>query len=435
MICFVKHINKGEIMNNNQQNHFKKTALLSALLLEITVGVQAATIEVDGTSCTLHDAIEAANTDMATGGCPAGSGDDVLELPVNGDLVLSSELPTINQNLTIEGRKATIRRDAAAPPFTVLRTYNQLTLNDVTISGGQSTSSANRGGGIYAFYAEINVNKSEISNNTGGAIYAYSGNLIMTDSVVSNNTGQPNANSGSAGIALIGASNSTITRSTISGNQNLGNSKGAAINVSNSYFYSSNVEVSNSTISGNSSMSGGGAIHANETYYYLQSTSMVLTLNNVTLTNNMTSEDGGAAVVSDGRLILNHNLISGNHGTLVDEILNLGGQVITNGYNLIGLDGSSGSVGVIIGVTDAVIAEPDINMVLNPVLMNNGGLTATHQLNPQSPAIDFVPNAACIFNEDQAGSLRPIDGDGDGTADCDVGAVEYSDIIFENGFD
>ena len=54
------------------------------LLLSIGAGMaspaQAATITVDGTTCTLADAITAANNDTATGGCSAGSGVDTLTL-------------------------------------------------------------------------------------------------------------------------------------------------------------------------------------------------------------------------------------------------------------------------------------------------------------------------------------------------------------------
>ena len=47
-------------MNQNQIKPFKKTALIAALLAEITVGAQAATIDVDGTNCTFDEAIIAA---------------------------------------------------------------------------------------------------------------------------------------------------------------------------------------------------------------------------------------------------------------------------------------------------------------------------------------------------------------------------------------
>ena len=47
----------------------------------------AATIPVGG-SCTLVNAITAANTDTATGGCPAGSGADTIVLPAGSTQTL-----------------------------------------------------------------------------------------------------------------------------------------------------------------------------------------------------------------------------------------------------------------------------------------------------------------------------------------------------------
>ena len=49
----------------------------------------AATIPVGG-SCTLVDAITAANTDTATGGCPAGNGADTIVLPAGSTQTLTS---------------------------------------------------------------------------------------------------------------------------------------------------------------------------------------------------------------------------------------------------------------------------------------------------------------------------------------------------------
>lgn len=59
----------------------KLTLTLAGVARMLALGhapVQAATISVDGTTCTLIDAITAANT--ATGGCPASSGADSIEL-------------------------------------------------------------------------------------------------------------------------------------------------------------------------------------------------------------------------------------------------------------------------------------------------------------------------------------------------------------------
>ena len=71
--------------------------LALALALIYTFGVPtqevlAAVIRVDE-GCSLHDAITAANTDSATGGCPAGAGADTIYL--SGDVTLDEELPVI----------------------------------------------------------------------------------------------------------------------------------------------------------------------------------------------------------------------------------------------------------------------------------------------------------------------------------------------------
>ncbi len=58
-----------------------------------------------------------------------------------------------------------------------------------------------------------------------------------------------------------------------------------------------------------------------------------------------------------------------------------------------------------------------------------------HGLLPGSPAIDAA-DADCPLL-DQLGESRPLDGDGDGTALCDIGAIEqpYSDVVFADGFE
>lgn len=57
-------------------------------------------------------------------------------------------------------------------------------------------------------------------------------------------------------------------------------------------------------------------------------------------------------------------------------------------------------------------------------LADNGGPTMTHALLDGSPAIDGGTNTGCPAT-DQRGVDRPIDGDGDSTATCDVGAFEF----------
>ena len=70
------------------------------LLLWQPPHAQAANITVNST-CSLADAITAANTDTATGGCQAGSGDDTITL--TGNITLGAELPEIASTITVEG--------------------------------------------------------------------------------------------------------------------------------------------------------------------------------------------------------------------------------------------------------------------------------------------------------------------------------------------
>ena len=126
--------------------------------------VLAATITVDGTSCTLIDAITAANSDAPTGGCTtAGSGTDTISLPPgstqtltsvnNGSFPNENGLPVVSSAIVIDGNGSTIARDPAAPDFRILavNTAGNLTLQETTITGGSVSGPgtfSQSGGGV-----------------------------------------------------------------------------------------------------------------------------------------------------------------------------------------------------------------------------------------------------------------------------------------------
>lgn len=76
--------------------------------------------------CTLCDAITAANTDSATGGCSAGSGADATVLVINATITLTvvdnathgaNVLPLVTFVITIQGNGTTIERCVADGQF------------------------------------------------------------------------------------------------------------------------------------------------------------------------------------------------------------------------------------------------------------------------------------------------------------------------------
>jgi hypothetical protein len=132
-------------------------------------------------------------------------------------------------------------------------------------------------------------------------------------------------------------------------------------------------------------------------------------------------------------------LISGNNVfgySGAPEILNSGGVVLADNHNLFGVDGHAGVEGFSPDATDIVPpAGVLLNNILDPTLANNGGPTQqTHALVPGSPAIDAggtdcTDATGAPLTTDQRGKPRLVDGNGDGTPACDIGAFEFFPIV------
>ncbi len=179
------------------------------------------TIVVSGT-CTLIDAINAANTDTAVGDCSAGSGEDTIELEAGATYTLTAidnttdtgdnGLPVITSQIIINGNGAIIERSSAAgtPYFRIIENQSHFTLNEVTIRNGILPVGA--GGGIYN-NAELNLTNSTVSRNFtrfGGGIYN-TGTLNLTNSTVSGNSASTEAG-GIFNDGTLNLTNSTVSR-------------------------------------------------------------------------------------------------------------------------------------------------------------------------------------------------------------------------------
>jgi hypothetical protein len=334
-----------------------------------TVTTTDPNIAADG-QCSLIEAIDNANADAQThADCPAGSGADVISLPANSAITLTSVnnsiingLPQITSAITIEGNGATIRRDGSAPNFRIFEVtgHGNLTLNNTTVSGGNS------------------------SNFIGGGIFN-EGTLTLNNSTVSGNN-----SSRGGGIANRGSA--TLNNSTVSGN-----GYGFGAGIYNRFM----ITLNNSTISGNN---GTGLTN-----------DFTMTLNNSTVSGNTNNGIWNSPYFATLNLV--RSVVSGNAGL---EIVNdyysyygYTGIVNSNNFNVIGHDGNAGTVNFTPSGSDIVPSQP-LSAILAP-LADNGGPTLTHALVAGSPAVDAAPTGPAA---DQRGVSRP-----QGSA-FDIGAFE-----------
>ena len=416
--------------------NFNNKKILPSLIvatISAELGLQsshAATIYVDNNTCSLSNAIIAANMDTSSKGCIAGDGSDVIELPADSNITLNSALPTIETSITINANGSTIERSNDSIDFSIFRaTDGEFILNDAIISNGRSYGGG-KGGGLYCKptidRSSCKVFRSAFTGNkatTGGAIY-------MRTSVFRNNyhsivdTSFENNHASKGGAAYIlnyyGGRPVVISNSTFTNNSAFND--GGALYL---YGYYTNVRpvatVTNSTLSGNNARNG-GAIASGDSYNRLG-----VNLQHSTVIFNTASSRGGGIFLEETGSTLINNIISGNQASNGDEIyVRNSSYPIDNQYNVIGTQNNSGVVGLQLSPSN-IIHQSSTNTIVETALNDNGGLTKTHALVDNSPAIDST--ILCTITRDQTGTGRPLDGDGDGAAFCDSGSVEKLSLI------
>lgn len=276
-----------------------------------------------------------------------------------------------------------------------------VTISGLTLTGGDSNSS----GGAILSMEDLTLHRVAVVNNrgvTGGGIGS-SGNLTIIESSIMGNV------SISDGGGIFAADGITLVASTVSGNSAglSGPGYGGAIFAGG---YHSIVSIVSSTISGNNATRGGGLAHYNMFGELTE-------IRHSTITANSATKGGGIFVADQlvylSDLILSHSIVAGNNAAQNANIYNSGGP----GENVI-----------------STFSITSGNPQLGP-LADNGGPTMTHAPLLGSPAIDAGDPTILYDSEeyDQRGApfVRVFDGNEDGTARIDIGAIEWQPFVLE----
>jgi CSLREA domain-containing protein len=318
----------------------------------------------DSAHCALREALQAANTDGPFGGCPAGSGADLIPLAAGTYSLTRAGNDDTNDkgDLDVDG-VVTISHAGVAPAIIDgaggqdrilhLTVGESATASGVTIRNGYPVLSGTNGGAI---------------RNSGGTL--------------------------------------NLTNATLTGNRTDGS--GGAI----TSFSGATTNLTNVTVSGNRADSGGGGISAS---------SGALSLNNVTVTGNTADADasgagnGGGITEAAATVTTRNTVISGNFDLSGDNrAKNCEGNYTTTGHTLFGSQAMFFSDCLITFTPgNGDVLDQDVALL---ALADNGGPTPTHALPASSSALN-AGGSDCAAT-DQRGVPRSLGGV------CDGGAYE-----------
>jgi len=300
-----------------------------------------------------------------------------------GGIYMAGGRSFVVRNLTLDGNRAPIGgglmiQSSQYSPATVDVLGCSVSGNEAT--GGTGDLSG-RGAGVWIRGADAQVRIEECWIDGNDAVGSGGGAVVSIASVTR-------------------AASFSLIRSTISHNT-AGEDSGGV------HMYSeldAEMLFENVTVSGNQAGRWGGGITNSQA---------PVTLTNTTLVLNQAVGPGGG-IWNAGTLRMANSILALNRtGAQFDVVDNCEGGVTSDGHNID--EGSDCGLG---GVGDLSGTSPQ----LTPIGLY-GGATPTHYLRQGSPAIDAGDDALCPA-VDQRGTARPQDGDGDGSAHCDIGAVE-----------
>ncbi|HET6284743.1 MAG TPA: CSLREA domain-containing protein, partial [Polyangia bacterium] len=238
-----------------------------------------------GSGCSLREAIKAANTDTAYGGCPAGSGDDFLYLfsttsPATFALTRTQSL-AITGDMTLDGAGHIIKGGASGGfdvksgtvRFTSVRltgftnatpliVRSVVSMDYSQIYSNKTTSVPQQTFGIWVVAGGfLTATDSTLRDNAaikGGGIYNNAGTVELTNVTIANNSSSQYG----GGIMTVGGGYAELHNCTISGNSATGYYGGGIYNGGNSF-----TMVYGSTIVNNTAQRQGGGIFDDASTY------------------------------------------------------------------------------------------------------------------------------------------------------------------------
>jgi hypothetical protein len=320
-------------------------------------------------------------------------------------------LPAIASDITLHGHGATVERSMAnlTPPFRLfwVNADARLTVENLTIRGGWTPPGLD-GGGLYNFgrtRLERVTLTQNVSGDDGGAI-RNDGRIEIVGCTISYNNASGGGGGGTGGglynVPVGGDGAAQVSGTAFFGNR--------AADHGGAVFNSSKLSAVNSTFSGNIAVHNGGAIRNVATARF----------NNVTFFANHGGEAGGN-LSNLGTLTLSNSIVAGGVAPVSPECEEI---IISEGYNLVQnqanctIDGSE--TGLLTGV------DP----MLTPLQDMDGGINRMHRPATKSVVVDggnpAPPGSGGNACEavDQRGATRPLDGNHDSVAGCDMGAAE-----------
>jgi len=382
-----------------------------------------------------------------------------IDAAANGDTInvaagIYNEDLTIDEDVTIQGQSrdtTTIDGSGAGRVIRITAGYS-VTIRHVTISGGNQTGYVQGGGGLWNS-GTLTLSNCIVSNNyaepMGGGIYNDAdGTMVISRCMIKENTTYHAGWTGLGGGGVYNTGTLTVLDSTVM-NNHADDSPSRYERGGGVYHHDGTMTLERVMISSNSSTEYGGGVHIN--HDDLADSAVLI---NVTISGNTSRVGGGIGLTggSVGEVTINNATIAGNTATyttsgggglhayapvvirnsIIDNnsAQECGGDpptyITSDGYNL-AEDSTCGFT----STGDQQSTDANLGS-----LQDNGGLTETMALGKGSPAIDAgnpaTPGSggSSCTALDQREWSRPIDGDLNGSARCDMGAYEATINLF-----